>query len=412
MIIPRIKIGLGYFQLIRFTLSLFKKIPQEKQKELVKDFENKFSLGDWQQPGVVFNQCRTAFYFLLKNLNLKPGGEVIFTSLHVADFINIIRCAGFKPVLVDLDPETYAVDYQDLENKINDQTALICLTHLSGFATDMEKISEISKKHNVPFIEDCSQAYPVYYKRERLGRFGRAAIFSLSFLKPIGTMSGGMVLSQDKELLDKLRREQEKLVGTNRLILIKSVIKHLIVKTATQKLMFRFFVFPLLRLFPAPFDFFSSYQRTNKTVVLREKLPSKYFVKYCWQQAKLGLELLEKVQVKEEARKERAYWLHQNLTNPNIKKPRLLPDSRAAFWTFPVRVENTVHFKKYLARHGIDSSSYLLSAVADEPAFNQLNFKTPATSEIKRQSLLLPMYPQLSQREVEYAAKIINQYAP
>lgn len=411
LIIPRARIGFSYEQLIRFIFSLFKKLPEQESREIINNFERQFAADYELPPGVIFNTARMALYFLLKNLNLKPGGEVIISALHVADFVNIINCAGFKPVVVDLQETSYCVDYWDLEKKINQQTVLIFLTHLSGLAADMDRILEISKRYGTPFIEDCSQAHPFSsYKGEKLGTFGRASIFSLSLLKPAGTMTGGMVLSKDEDLLEKLRRENSQLAGGSKLPLISEAVKRLIYKTATQKLIFTFFVFPLLRLFSAPFDFLSGYQRANKTTVLREKLPQNYFVKYCWQQAQLGLARLKKTKQREETRIKRAYYLYQHLTNPNVKKVELLGNSQASFWTFPVRVANLPHFKRYLAKNGIDSTSYLLSVLADEPEFAHFNFKTPVASDIKKHTLLLPMYPELSQEEVEYMVKIINRY--
>lgn len=410
-IIPRTKVGLGYGQLICFIFSLFKKLPREKSEDIINNFERQFAAAYNLPPGAVFNKARMAFYFLLKNLNLRPGGEVIISALHIADFINIINCAGFKPIVVDLNESTYCIDYQDLENKITDKTVLMCVTHLSGFAADMDRIMEISQKYNVPFIEDCSQALFSYYKEKKLGTFGRASIFSLSLLKPVITMAGGMVISKDEELLEKLRLENSQLTESSKLPLIREAVKYLVYKTATQKKVFRFFVFPLLRLFPAPFDFLSRYQRANKTTVLRKELPQSYFQKYTWQQAKLGLLRLETVKAREETRIKRAYYLYQHLTNPNVKKVKLLENSQALFWTFPVKVNNITHFKKYLVKNGIDSSGYLLSVVSDEPAFANFNFKTPVASDIKKHTLLLPIYPELTQEEAEYMVKIINQYA-
>jgi len=309
-----------------------------------------------------------------------------------------------------LDENTYCIDYQDLEKKINKETVLIFLTHLSGFAADMDKISEISKMRGIPFIEDCSQATHAYYRGKRLGTFGRASIFSLSLLKPVCTMIGGMVVSSDSQLLGKLKKETKSLPQGLKLPLLSEAFRYLVYKTATQKLIFRLFVFPLLRSFPAPFDFLSKYQRANKITVFRKELPQSYFQKYTWQQAKLGLVVLETAGAREETRTKMAYYLHQHLTNPNVQKITLLENSRALFWTFPVRVNNITHFKKYLAKNGIDSTSYLLSVVGDEPAFAHFNFKNPVASSIKKHTLLLPMYPELDQEEAEYMAKIINQY--
>ncbi len=408
--IPRTKINLSYFELIKFIFRLFSSVPKKKENDIVTTFENKFA-REYEMPnGVVFNKARMAFYFLLKNLDLKPGGEVLMSALHIADFVNIIRCAGFKPVIVDIDKDTYAVDYNDLEKKINDNSVLFLVTHLSGFATDMDRIREISEETNVPFLEDCSQAFGSSYKGRKLGTFGKAAIFSLSLLKPVCTLFGGMVLSNNKELLEKLRQEKKELGGIDRVPLIIEAIKNFVVKTATLKLVFGFFVFPLLKLFSAPMDFFSRFQRANKTVELRKELPKGFFVNFSSQQALLGLEQLSSVHEREKKKIQNAKHLYELIDNNIIHKIKLLDSCYHTFWTFPIGAKDISHFKKYLAKNGIDCTSYLLSVLSDEVEFSGLNLSAPQASRIKKETIIIPVYPSLSQAEVEYLASVINSY--
>jgi len=411
IIIPRAKISLKYKDIFLFLTRLFIPISQENKKKIIRNFEDKFSL-DYKMPrGVVFNKARLAFYFLLKNLNLKPGGEVLISALHVADFINIIRCAGFKPVVIDIDRETYNIDFDDLEKKITEDASLIYITHISGLATDMDKVVDIATRKNVPFIEDCSQSFSSYWKGQRLGTFGEATIFSLSLLKPVSTFFGGMVISKNEELINKLREEEKKLANQPRLPLILETIKHLVFKTATNKFIFSLLVFPLLNLFSKPMDFFSRYQRANKTVTLRDKLPQSFFVKFTWPQALLGIEQLKTVHKKEAEKISNAIYVYDNLKDSKkIKKAKLLENGKNSFWSFPINTSDIIDFKKFLARYGVDSTCYLLSVLGDEPEFARLGFKCPQASEVKKHVLLIPMYSSLTRKELEYITKTINHY--
>lgn len=411
MVIPRAKISFKYGDIFKFLFGLFLPASGGRGERITQEFEEKLALNYGLSQAVVFNKARTALYFLLKNLNLKSGGEVIISAIHVADFVNIINCAGFKPVVVDVNAETYCIDYNDLEKKINYNTVLLFITHLSGMVTDMGKIMEISRSRAIPFVEDCSQAVSACYQDKKLGTFGVAAIFSLSLLKPVCTFFGGVVISSDKSLLEKVRREKEKMVVISKLPLIAEAIKHLILKLATEKIIFSLLVFPLLRIFSAPLDFFAKYQRYNKSVVCRKELPPSYFTKFTWQQASLGLNQLASLAVREEKKISNAEFLYSHLAaDRSIKKIELFKTGKNTFWTFPIYVEDIADCKKYLAKHGIDSTGYLLSVLGDEPAFAHFGFTNPMASEIKKHTLLVPMYSQLTNKELEHMARAINNY--
>ncbi|MDD4900818.1 MAG: aminotransferase class V-fold PLP-dependent enzyme [Patescibacteria group bacterium] len=411
MAIPRTKIGFKYRDIIKFLFELVLPAAGAQGEKIIQEFEEKYAANFGLPRAVAFSKARMGLYFLLKNLNLKPGGEVIISAIHVADFVNIIYSAGFKPVVVDVSAETYGIDYDDLEKKINHNTVLMFITHLSGLATDMDKIIKISRARGVPFVEDCSQAVSSYYQDRKLGTFGVAAIFSLSLLKPVCTFFGGVVISADKGLLERIRQEKEKIVSVAKLPLAAEAIKHLIIKLATEKIIFALFVFPLLRLFSAPFDFFSQYQRHNKKVVFREELPKGYFVKFIWPQALLGLGQLATLGMRERKKIDNAELLYSRLSNERrVKKAKLLGEGKNSFWTFPLYVEDIADFKKYLAKHGIDSTAYLLSVLGDEPSLARFNFTNPQASRIKKHTLLMPMYAQLTGQEVEHMAAAINKY--
>lgn len=411
MVIPRAKIGFKYRDIIKFIFGLFLIASGSRGEKIIQEFEEKYALNFGLPRAVVFNKARMALYFLLKNLNLKSGGEVIISAIHVADFVNIIYSAGFKPVVVDINAETYCIDYDDLEKKINHNTVLMFITHLSGLVTEMDKIMEISRARGIPFIEDCSQAVSSNFQGRKLGTFGVAAIYSLSLLKPVCTFFGGVVISSDKALLEKIRREKDKIVTVAKLPLAAEAIKHLIIKLATGKVIFAVFVFPLLRLFSAPLDFFAKFQRHNKSVIFREELPQSYFTKFTWQQALLGLNQLATLAAREEKKIRNAEFLYSHLADDrDIKKIKLSERGKNSFWTFPIHVDNIADFKKYLAKYGIDSTGYLLSVLGDEPAFVRFGFTNPQASRIKQHTLLVPMYSQLTIKELEHMALTINNY--
>lgn len=409
--IPRIKPTLPLKDILAFFLNIFAIKRKSEQEKIISDFEERFAQRYGLTKGVCFSKARIAFYFLLRKMDLRAGGEVVLSAIHVGDFVNMIRLAGFKPVVVDLKKNSYVIDYDDLERKINKNTVLILITHLSGYVTDMDRIREISHRYNIPFIEDCSQALDSYYNGQRLGTFGKAAIFSLSLLKPVCTLSGGMVISSDQELLRHLRQEQDRLNHSRKFPLIAEAIKNIILKMAVNKLLFKWIVFPLMHL-TMPFgDYFSKYQKTNKTVVLREKMPKHFLVKFTWQQAVMGLSQLETLDKREKVRSEYGNYLYDNLkSNHFLTLPDKTTGSLNSFWLFPLLTKDTDKLKRFLAGYGIDSSKFLLSCLSEEEAFREFRFTCENAEHIKSHTLFIPMHLGLSKKKMDYIIQVMNKY--
>jgi len=409
--IPRIRPTVTFKEIFSIMFNLFKGKNIGFQEAAISRFEEAFAARFNLPRGVCFSKARVAFYFLLKSMDLKQGGEVIISAIHVADFVNMIRLAGFKPVVVDLSPNAYTIDCNDLERKINSNSALILITHLCGYATDMDKITEISKRHNVPFIEDCSQALSSQYNGQPLGVFGQAAIFSLSLLKPVCTLSGGMILSKDAVLMNKLRQENLRLQQTKKLPLISEAIKNIIIKTAVSPILFQYIVFPLMRI-AMPFgDYFSRYQKTNKTVILRESMPKDFLVKFTWQQAIMGSSQLTTLEKREKERTEQGIYLYGKLkSHSNVLLPPVTERGLNSFWLFPLLVKDADKLKRFLAGHGIDSSKFLLSLLCVEKAFSQHKFECKSAGYIKDHTLFIPIYCSISRNQLDYIAGMIKKY--
>lgn len=133
--------------------------------------------------------------------DIGPGDEVLLPGyMWVACMSGIVRC-GAIPRLVEID-DTFTMDPDDLERKINSRTKAVLLVHMSGACGNVERIVEICKKHNVLLIEDTAQANGASFKGKPLGSFGDMAIYSFQYNKNITAGEGGMVVS-DNDLLGK-----------------------------------------------------------------------------------------------------------------------------------------------------------------------------------------------------------------
>lgn len=143
-------------------------------------------------------------HLALLAMDLQPGDEVITTPLTFAATLNVIVLAGAKPVLVDIDPKTFNMDLNLLENAINDKTRVIMPVHFAGLPIDLDVLYQIAETHDLRVLEDAAHAIGTEYKGKKVGSFGDTQVFSFHPNKNMTTGEGGCVATRDEELARKV----------------------------------------------------------------------------------------------------------------------------------------------------------------------------------------------------------------
>ncbi|MBC8313012.1 MAG: DegT/DnrJ/EryC1/StrS family aminotransferase [Candidatus Cloacimonetes bacterium] len=147
-----------------------------------------------------------AILISLMALDIGQGDEVITTPFTFFATAGCIHRVGAKTVFVDIDPKTYNINPELIEEKISDKTKAILPVHLFGQIAEMDKIMEIAKKHNLYVIEDAAQAIGSEYKNKRAGSLGDVGCFSFFPSKNLGCCGdGGMVTTNDEDLANKIK---------------------------------------------------------------------------------------------------------------------------------------------------------------------------------------------------------------
>lgn len=148
-----------------------------------------------------------AIHLAVKLLGIGKGDIVFCSSLTFAASCNPIRYENATPVFIDSEPDTWNMSPQALERafeKYPHPKAVTCV-HLYGNPAKLDEIMAICEKHNVPMIEDAAESLSATYKGRQTGTFGKFGIFSFNGNKIITTSSGGMLVADDKEAIDKAR---------------------------------------------------------------------------------------------------------------------------------------------------------------------------------------------------------------
>lgn len=168
-------------------------------------FEEEFASYVGSKYCIAVSSGTSALHLSLLALGIKPGDEVITVSHTFRATVAAIEYCGAIPVYVDVDKDTFTMDYTQLEDKINNKTKCILPVHLYGNMANMTEIIYIANKHNIPVLEDCSQAHGSTLDKKHAGTFGSLGTFSFYPGKGLGALGdAGCIVTDDKELYDYL----------------------------------------------------------------------------------------------------------------------------------------------------------------------------------------------------------------
>lgn len=136
---------------------------------------------------------------------IKPGDEVITTPITFAASSNCVLYCGGTPVFADVKPDTYNIDPEDIRRKITEKTKAIIAVDYTGQPCELDEIREIAKEHNLLVIEDGAHALGADYKGKKIGSVSDMTTFSFHPVKHITTGEGGMIVTNDEKLYNRLK---------------------------------------------------------------------------------------------------------------------------------------------------------------------------------------------------------------
>nr|WP_321467051.1 DegT/DnrJ/EryC1/StrS aminotransferase family protein [uncultured Desulfobulbus sp.] len=171
----------------------------------ITEFEDRFAARIGVAHAASVSNGTVALHLALMALGIGPGDEVIVPTLTYISSANSIAYTGATPVFVDSLRSTWQIDPDDVRRYITPRTRAIMPVHLYGQACDMEALISIAKEHRLFIIEDCAEAFGTLYKGRHVGTFGDISTFSFYGNKTITTGEGGMVVSNDKTLMERAR---------------------------------------------------------------------------------------------------------------------------------------------------------------------------------------------------------------
>ncbi len=168
------------------------------------EFEKMFAKFTGSKFATTVSSCTAGMHLFYIANNIKSGDEVIVTSQSHISTAHSISLTGAKPVFVDCNSTNGTIDITKIENKITKRTKAISLVHHLGNPSDMVTINKIAKKCDLLVLEDCATALGAKINKKHVGNFGNVGVFSFYPIKHITTGEGGIVISNDKKIIDKI----------------------------------------------------------------------------------------------------------------------------------------------------------------------------------------------------------------
>ncbi len=325
-------------------------------------FEEKFGSYIGVKNSVAVSNGTVALHLALLALDIKEGDEVIVPTLTYIATVNPVKFVGATPVFVDARRDTWQIDYEKIEQRISSKTKAIIITHLYGHPCEMDQIMHICKKYNLYLIEDCAEALGSKYKGVHVGTFGDISTFSFYGNKTITTGEGGMVVTNNDKLKDKIflykmqgvsstKRYWHEVIGYN-------------------------------------------YKMTN----------------IC---AAIGLAQLEKVKMILDMKKNVAKWYSDSFDQLGIDYHKSQKSVFNSYWMFSVLTGSNKQrnsLQDYLLkRYGIETRPTFYP-VHTMPMYYKKNNSFPISEDIGLRGVNLPSSANLSKKKVEYISRIIGTF--
>jgi perosamine synthetase len=373
------------------------------------EYEARFAEYHKTQHAIATSYGRMAFYYILRALELPAGSEVIFPALTFWVVPEIARRAGLRPVFVDVDPATFNIDPSKIEESITERTRAIVPTHLYGQPCEMDRITRLAEKYHLYIVEDCAQAVGARYRGRRVGTLGHAAFFSFQLLKGINTYGGGMAVTNDAELADRIRTFAMSEPSQSAGELARRFASGYAARCAVSPTGFSCWGWPL----QAAASFLGHYDLSRyvwEKIRPLDPFPASYRRRYSNAQAIIGIRALEKLDEFNARSRNHAIRYSSGLTNcRTVRTPPFRPDVEHVYYQYCIYVSDAARASRRAIRQGVDFETTHVDICSALELFAESNPARCTGAEQTEKALQLPVYSRLRDSDVERVLGVVKE---
>lgn len=344
-------------------------------------FEEDFKEYIGCRNAIAVSSCTAALHLSLAAYDIGDGDEVITTPFTFTSTVGVILQQRARPVLADIEGETYNIDPALIEERITDRTKAIMPVHYAGHPCEMDKIIRVARKRGSLVLEDAAHALGAVYKKKRVGTIGDATCFSFYATKNLTTGEGGMLTTEDDEVAEKVR---------------------------------------ILSLHGISRDAWKRYSISGSWKY--EVLLPGYKYNMTDIQASIGLHQMKKFDRMQDRRREIAAIYDESLSHvKEIVIPKAKKNVIHAWHLYPIQIETTAlrggrdRFVKELSKEGVGTSVHFIPIHLHPYYQKAFGFRIgdfPVSEHIFEREVSLPIYPRMTEddvrRVIEAVVKIIK----
>ena len=337
-------------------------------------FESDFCEYSNSKYAIAVSNCTAALHLSLMALGIKKNDEVIIPDLTFVADANAILACNAKPVITDINKENFFLSISNIKKNITKKTKAIIPVHIYGQVCNIDEILDVAKDNNLKVIEDCAHAVGTFHKSKHVGTLGSTGCFSFYPTKNITTAEGGMVITNSKQIAEKVRQLRS-----------HGMTKSLQNRYSSE--------------YPWIFDI----------------LQPGYNYRLDEIRAALGITQLKRIKKINDLRKKASTYYHKNLQNiPGIILPDMVNDRTHSYHLYTIRVTNPYKlsrnqlFKK-LKNNGIRTTVYWMP-IHKYTAYQKFAKKSNVinTTKIYDEILALPLFPNISKIHQDSVIKVIK----
>jgi len=340
----------------------------------IEEFEKTISEYIGLKYCVTFNSGTSALHSMLLAYGIKEGDEVIVPSFTFISTANSPLFVGAKPIFADIEEKTFGLDPEFVKEKITPKTKAIIPIHYGGCPCLIRELKEIAEDHNLILIEDAAESLGAKIKNKKVGTFGDSAMFSFCQNKIITTGEGGCIVTDSKDIYEKLK---------------------------------------LIRSHGRQGN--SNYFTTSEYM---DYITLGYNFRMSDITAALGISQIKKVDEIIEMRRKNAEFMTKGLSKiDEIMTSNPPKDYFHVYQMYTIRVKEGEkvrdYLMRYLAEKGIATKVYFYPVHLTQFYKSEFGYKggeLPITEEMAEQVLTLPMYPTLTEEETKYIVGEINAF--
>ena len=338
------------------------------------EFERQFAAYIGAPYAVALNSGTAALHLAVEALGIAKGDEVIVTPMTFVSTVHAISYVGAVPIFADIVPDTMNIDIYDIERKITDKTKAIMVVHLAGHPCDMDKINELAGYHGLHVIEDAAHACGAKYKGRYVGSGANLTCFSFHAVKNLTCGEGGAVTCTN-EWYERYFKEM-RWVGISKDTWVRS-----------------------------------SKEKAYAWQYWIEKVGYKYHMSDI--NAAIGLVQLGKLEMLNEKRRVIAQKYTEGLEDLEwLELPYEKSYAESSWHLYQVKVQDQDirdSFMQHLKDNDISPGVHYMP-IHLQPCYRGVKAIVPVANRIWKRMLTVPLYPDMTDDEVNKVVEVIRQY--